>query len=74
MPVTIILGVGGDSSNPELLYIIPLKKIVSIISGAQSIVDYLYHLPSFHVSMFLQQEEEKAKENLYIQRKTKAIP
>ena len=74
MPVTIILGVGGDSSNPELLYIIPLKKIVSIISGVQSIVDYLYHLPSFNVSMFLQQEEKKAKENLYIQRKTKAIP
>ena len=59
MPVTIVLGVGGDSSNPELLYIIPLKKIASIISGDQSIVDYLYHLPSFNVSIFLQQEEEK---------------
>ena len=65
MPVTIVLGVGGDSSNPELLYIIPLKKIASIISGVQSIVDYLYHLPSFNVSIFLQQEEEKKQKKTY---------
>lgn len=74
MPVTIILGVGGDSSNPELLYIIPLKKIVSIISGAQSIVDYLYHLPYFNVSMFLQQEEKKQKKTYTFNEKRKQYP
>ena len=61
MPVTIILGVGGEPCNPERLYIIPLEKIVS---GNQSIVDYQYPLLSFNISMFLQQEEkpkDKAK-------------
>ena len=74
MPVTIVLGVGGDSSNPELLYIIPLKKITSIISGVQSIVDYLYYLPSFHVSMFLQQEEKKQKKTYTFNEKRKQYP
>lgn len=62
MPVTIILGVGGEPSNPELLYIIPLEKVDSIRSGVQSIVDYLHPLPSFDVSMFLHQEEKAKKE------------
>ena len=58
MPVTIILGVGGEPCNPELLYKIPLEEVVSIISEKQSIVDYLYPLSSFDVSLFLQQEEK----------------
>ena len=64
MPVTIILGVGGEPCNPELLYKIPLEEIASITSGDQSIVDYLHPLLSFNISMFLQQEEkpkDKAK-------------
>jgi len=63
MPVTIILGVGGDPSNPELLYKIPLGEINSIISRNHPIVDYLYPLSSFDVSLFLQQEE-KNKEKI----------
>ena len=58
MPVTVILGVGGEPCNPELLYIIPLKEIVSITLGNQSIVDFLYPLLSFNISMFIQQEEK----------------
>ncbi len=57
IPVTIILGVGGEPCYPELLYKIPLEKIVYITSGKQSIVDYLYSLQSFNVSMFLRKEE-----------------
>ena len=49
MPVTVILGVGGEPCNPELLYIIPLKEIVSITLGNQSIVDFLYPLLSFNI-------------------------
>jgi hypothetical protein len=64
MPVTIILGVGGEPCNPELLYTIPLEEVISIISEKQSIVDYLYPLSSFDISMFLQQEE-KSKEKAY---------
>ena len=74
MPVTIILGVGGEPCNPELLYKIPLEEIVSITSGNQSIIDYLYPLLSFNISMFLQQEE-KSKEKAYtLDEKRKQFP
>ena len=74
MSVTIILGVGGEPCNPELLYKIPLEEIVSITSGNQSIIDYLYPLLSFNISMFLQQEE-KSKEKAYtLDEKRKQFP
>ena len=44
MPVTIILGVGGEPCNPELLYRIPLEEVIFITSEKRSIVDYLYLL------------------------------
>ena len=56
MPVTIILGVGGEPCNPEFLYRIPLEEIVSVISGKQSIVGYLHPSSSIDISMFVQQE------------------
>ena len=62
MPVTIILGVGGEPCNPEFLYIIPLEEIASVISGNQSIVNYLYPSSSFNISMFLRQEEKPQEE------------
>ena len=74
MPVTIILGVGGEPCNPELLYKIPLEEIVSITSGDQSIADYLHPILSFNISMFLQQEE-KSKEKAYtLDEKRKQFP
>lgn len=74
MPVTIILGVGGEPCNPELLYRIPLEEVISVISGHQSIVDYLYPLSSFDVSLFLQQEG-KSKEKAYtLDEKRKQFP
>jgi hypothetical protein len=74
MPVTIILGVGGEPCNPELLYRIPLEEVVSIISEKRSIVDYLYPLLSFDVSWFLQQEG-KSKEKAYtLDEKRKQFP
>ena len=41
IPVFIVLGVGGEPSNPELLYNIPLSEIPSIFSHAKSIVEFL---------------------------------
>lgn len=41
IPVFIVLGVGGEPSNPELLYNIPLSKVPLILSHAKSIVDFL---------------------------------
>ena len=64
MPVTIILGVGGEPCNPELLYIIPLEDIVSITSGNQLTGNYLYPLQPFDISFFLR-IEEKPKEKAY---------
>ncbi len=74
MPVTIILGVGGEPCNPELLYIIPLEEIASITSGNQSIVDYLYPLLSFNISMFLQQEEKPKDKAYTLNEKRKQFP
>ena len=64
MPVTIILGVGGEPCNPELLYKIPLNEIAPITSGNQSIANYLLPASSFDISMFLRQEEN-TKEKAY---------
>ena len=74
MPVTIILGVGGEPCNPELLYRIPLEEVIFITSEKRSIVDYLYPLLSFDISWFLQQEG-KSKEKAYtLDEKRKQFP
>jgi len=41
IPVTIVLGIGGEPCAPELLYFIPLEKVDAIISHTQSIMDFL---------------------------------
>ena len=41
IPVFIVLGVGGEPSNPELLYIIPLQEVPSVLSHTKSIVEFL---------------------------------
>lgn len=74
MPVTIILGVGGEPCCPELLYKIPLEEIVSITSGNQSIVDYLYPSSSFNISMFLRQEEKPQEKAYTLDEKRKQFP
>jgi hypothetical protein len=41
MPVIIVLGVGGEPCQPELLYILPLQDIPAIINKNRSIIDFL---------------------------------
>ena len=41
IPVFIVLGVGGEPSNPELLYNIPLSELPSVLSHTKSIVEFL---------------------------------
>ena len=53
LPVTIILGVGGEPCFPELLYVIPLDSVASVVAGNQSIVDFLCTSRSLEVSQFL---------------------
>ena len=64
MPVTIVLGVGGEPCYPELLYVIPLERITSVVSGNQSIVAFLCASRSFEASQFVIQED-KLKEKVY---------
>ena len=41
IPVYIVLGVGGEPSNPELLYNMPLSEVPSVMAHAKSIVEFL---------------------------------
>lgn len=56
MPVNIVLGVGGEPCNPELLYVIPLEKITYLVSGNLPIADFLHSLQSLDVSLFMHSE------------------
>ena len=71
MPVTIILGVGGEPCNPELLYKIPLEEVISITNGDRPIVDYQYPLLSFDISLFIKQEEKPRKKTYTLNEKRK---
>lgn len=61
IPVTIILGVGGEPSNPELMYRIPLETITSIISGTASITAFLIPARTFDASTFVCKKESVGK-------------
>lgn len=61
MPVTIILGVGGEPSNPKFIYRIPLENITSIISGATPITAFLYPARKCDASTFVQQRKSAGK-------------
>ena len=74
MSVTIILGVGGEPCNPELLYKIPLNDIVPIISGNLLLANYLLPASSFDISMFLRQEENTKEKAYNLSEKRKQYP
>lgn len=41
MPVFIMLGIGGEPCQPELLYVIPLQELPNVISLQRPITDFL---------------------------------
>lgn len=61
MPVSIILGVGGEPSNPDYLYRIPLESLTSIISGAVSIAKFQIPVRTFEASTFVRQKKAGRK-------------
>ncbi|MBQ8050825.1 MAG: hypothetical protein IJ197_04535 [Bacteroidaceae bacterium] len=71
IPVYIVLGVGGEPSNPELLYNIPLSEIPSLLSHKKSIVEYLR--PSaetpFCITDFISEDTPKQKKAYTIEEK-----
>ena len=71
MPVTIILGVGGEPSVPELLYIIPLNRLSAIVSHKTSIIEFLHTSHKLEISMFLSPFETKKTKYYTIEEKRK---
>ena len=61
MPVTVLLGVGGEPGNPDLLYRIPLESLASIISGDVSITKFLCPVRTFDASTFVRQKVVERK-------------
>ena len=61
IPVFIVLGVGGEPSNPELLYNIPLFEVPSVLSHAKSIVEFLRPSveTSFQITDFIPADSPK---------------
>ena len=76
IPVFIVLGVGGEPSNPELLYNIPLSEIPSVLSHAKSIVEFLR--PStetpFCITDFIPIEDSKQQKAYTIEEKRTKNP
>lgn len=61
MPVHIVLGIGGEPSNPNLIYRIPLENINSIISSDVSITQSLCPVRTFDAATFVRQKETEGK-------------
>ena len=55
IPVFIVLGVGGEPSNPDLLYSIPLSEVPSVLSRTKPIVEFLRSSTEtlFHITDFI---------------------
>lgn len=74
MPVSIILGVGGEPCNPEVLYVIPLSKVDAVVSLAISIVKFVCPVAPFDLSLFVG-TQERVKERAYtLQEKRSKYP
>ena len=61
MPVSIVLGVGGEPCNPEVLYVIPLSKVEDIVSQAISIVKFIRPVAPFDLSLFVRSQKRSKK-------------
>lgn len=61
IPVTIILGIGGEPCNPESLYAIPLRDIEEVLEYRISLTSFLSSAHAFDVSLFSYQERHEAE-------------
>lgn len=53
MPVTVVLGVGGEPCAPELVYIIPLENLEDVVSHTLPITKFLYSAQTMDIPLFL---------------------
>lgn len=63
IPVTIVLGIGGEPSAPNVLYIIPLEELQSIICHPNSIEDFRHTSESMNILQFIRQKTNFANIN-----------
>jgi hypothetical protein len=62
IPVFLVLGIGGESCQPEVLYLIPLNELPDVVSFQRSITDFL-RTPvdkPFVVEEFIKRKKQKA--------------
>ena len=58
IPVTIVLGVGGEPCAPEWLYLIPLEQIDKVMADVHALEEFLSPSHTIHVSQFVHGEEK----------------
>lgn len=74
IPVTLVLGIGGEPCYPELLYIIPLERIPTIVSNHLSISEYLYTSSSLIPSLFIPKKDKFVRKVYSMEEKIKKYP
>jgi len=69
IPVSIVLGVGGEPCQPELLYIIPLQEIPAVLNSSKSIKDFLRSSTEspFTIGEFLSYKKAKTMKEIRAQ-------
>ena len=72
MPVTIVLGVGGEPCAPEWLYLIPLEQIDKVIADVHTLAEFHYPSLSIHVPQFIRSGERLPRAKAYTMEEKRA--
>lgn len=73
MPVTIVLGIGGEPSNPDSLYIVPLEMISQVISAPSSVARFQTYSTSFDIFQFIDLKKEDKRKATFYRKEAKSI-
>ena len=74
IPVTIILGIGGEPCNPEWLYAIPLGDVPTVVSHPSLLTAFSCTSQSLDISLFMPTEKQPKKNANTIEEKRKLYP
>lgn len=76
IPVFIVLGVGGEPSNPEYLYNIPLPEVESVLSHPKTIIEYLRPSPEipFNITDFISVDSQNHQKAYTMKKKSVKCP
>lgn len=59
MPVTAVIGLGGEPSNPEHLYIVPLEKVRATFDDTNNLARYEFSGNFFDKGMFIRKKKRR---------------